>query len=78
MINKILVLIAMGALLSFGLALNYHFILMDNNEIKLLKKAELSIDKTLVDARGTNRLQLILDPVLVKAGVKDVIRDAVE
>jgi len=78
MVNKILVLIALGALLAFGAALNYHFILMDNNEIKVLKKTELSIDKTLVDARGTKRLQLILDPVLVKAGVKDVIRNAVE
>ncbi len=76
--NKILVIIAVGAILAFGAALNYHFILLDKNEVKVLKKSEISLDKTLVDARGTKGLQLILDPVLVKAGVKDLIRDAGE
>ena len=75
--NKILVILAIGALLAFGAGLNYHFIRMDG-DVKVLKKADLTFDKTFVDARGTKKLKLYLDPTLVKAGIKDLLRDAVE
>ena len=68
----VIVLIIAGALV-FG-ALNYHFILLDRT-IKILKKADLSLSNTFVDARGTKKFKLYLNPSLVKAGVKDLFKD---
>jgi len=75
--NKALVILAIGGLFAFWTALNYHFIRMDE-DLKLLKKTELTFDKTFVDARGAKKVKLFVDPTLVRAGVKDLIRDAVE
>jgi len=74
-VKKVLVILVMGGLIAFGAALNYHFILMDG-DIKVLKKTDLTLDKTFVDARGTKKLKLYLDPSLVRAGVKGLLRDA--
>ncbi len=73
--KKILVIVLIGWLIAFWIGLNYHFILMDG-DAKILKKAALTLDKTFVDARGTKKLKLYLDPSLVRAGIKDLLRDA--
>lgn len=75
--NKALVILAIGGLLAFWTALNYHFIRMDES-IRILKKTEITFDKTFVDARGVKKVKLFVDPTLVRAGVKDLLRDAVE
>lgn len=71
--NKALIILAIAGLLAFGTALSYHFILLDNNKVKILKKDEITLDKTFIDARGARRLRLFLDPTLIKAGVKDLL-----
>ncbi|MBN2398549.1 MAG: hypothetical protein JXI32_09220 [Deltaproteobacteria bacterium] len=73
--NKLLAIIVAGGLLAFGAAMNYHFILLDD-DIRVLKKIDLTLDKTFIDARGAKKLKLVLDPSLVRAGVKELIRDA--
>ncbi len=72
--NKALIILAIGAIISFWAGLNYHFIRMDN-DLKILKKTEITFDKTIVDARGANRVKLFVDPTLVRAGVKDLLKD---
>jgi hypothetical protein len=68
----LLILVITGAL--FFSALNYHFILMDKN-VKILKKVELTFSNTFVDARGTKKFKLLLNPSLVKAGIRKAFRD---
>ncbi|GAB6142636.1 hypothetical protein [Desulfocicer niacini] len=64
------------ALLIFGAAavaaLNYHFILMDDN-LKVLKKTEMTLEDTFVNARGAEKLKILLRPALIKAGIKDIL-----
>lgn len=72
MIKAIVITAVILGVLAFG-ALNYHFILLDDG-LKVLQKAEITLDSTFVDARGTKRLKLILNPALVRAGIKDVLR----
>ena len=52
-------------------SLNYHFILLDSN-IKILKKVDYTFKDTFVDARGSKKYKPLLNPALVKAGVKDL------
>jgi len=66
-------LIVAGAL-AYGV-LNYHFILMDKG-VKVLKKVDLTFQDSFVDARGEKKINLLLKPSLVKAGIKDVIYKA--
>jgi hypothetical protein len=54
-------------------ALNYHFILLDDN-LKILKKTEMTLEDTFVDARGTKKLKLLLKPALIEAGLKDALK----
>ena len=68
----LLILVITGAL--FFAALNYHFILMDKN-VKILKKVELTFNNTFVDARGAKKFKLLLNPSLVKAGIRKAFRD---
>jgi hypothetical protein len=68
--KKIAIVVVIVAALSFG-ALQYHFILLDSN-IKILKKVNLTLKNTFVDARGSEKYKLLLNPALVKAGVKDL------
>ena len=70
--KALLILIITGALI-FA-ALNYHFILMDKN-FKILKKVELTFNNTFVDARGAKKFKLLLNPSLVKAGIRKAFRD---
>ncbi|MBW2672437.1 MAG: hypothetical protein JRD89_03335 [Deltaproteobacteria bacterium] len=69
-----LIILAIGSILAFGVGLNYHFIRLDD-DLKVLKKTELTFDKTFVEARGAKKIKLFLDPTLVKAGVKDLLKD---
>ena len=56
----------------FGL-INFHFILLDNS-LKILRKDKLSLDYTFVDARGVKKLKIIMNPVLIRAGIKDLVK----
>ncbi len=71
--KKIVPIIILGAAI-YGV-LGYHFILFDN-KLKILKKAELKLDNTFVDARGEKQLKLLMNPDLVKAGINDIIDNA--
>jgi hypothetical protein len=73
--KKMLLIIVIGGIIAFGAGLNYHFILTDT-DMRILKKADLTLDKTFVDARGAKKLKLYLDPSLVRAGIEDLLRDA--
>ena len=70
--KKIAVVVVIVAALAFG-ALNYHFSLLDSN-IRILKKVDLTFNDTFVNARGSKKYKLLLNPALVKAGVKDLYR----
>ena len=69
---RLLSLLLILGIVAFAL-LRYHFILMDNN-IKILKKTTLNWQYTFVDARGAKRYKLILNPELVRAGLKDLLQ----
>ncbi len=70
---KKLIILILAAACAYGV-LGYHFILMDSS-IKILKKSELSLDDTFIDARGSNKSKLFLNPALLKAGVKDLFHN---
>ena len=72
--KKLIILLVMAGALAYGV-LNYHFILMDNG-VKVLKKVDLTFQDSFVDARGEKKINLLLKPSLVKAGIKDVIYKA--
>lgn len=72
--KKIVVIIVLAGALVFG-ALNYHFILLDS-DFKILKKESLTFSDTYVDARGANKLKILAKPALIKAGIKDVLKNA--
>ena len=71
--KKILLILIIAGAFAFG-TLNYHIILMDTS-IRVLKKTDLTFNNTFVDARGAKKYQLLLNPALVKAGVKDLFTD---
>jgi len=52
--------------------LSYHFILMDSS-FKVLKKTHMTLDDTFVDARGSKKAELFLNPALLKAGARDLV-----
>ena len=68
--KKLAVVVVILAILAFG-TLNYHFILLDSS-IKILKKVDLTFKDTFVNARGSKKYKLLLNPALVRAGVKDL------
>lgn len=70
--KKVAVALLILAALVFG-TLNYHFILLDSN-LKILKKVNYTFKDTFVDARGSKKYKLLLNPALVKAGVKDLYK----
>ena len=71
--NLLLFVIVIGSL-AYGM-LHYHFILMDKS-FKVLKKSEITLEDTFVDARGAARAKLLLNPALLRAGIKEVLRQA--
>jgi len=68
--KKLFFLIILGACV-YGI-LNYHFILMDSS-FKVLKKTRMTLDDTFVDARGSKKAELFLNPELLKAGARDLV-----
>lgn len=68
--KKLFFLLIVGACV-YG-AFSYHFILMDGG-IKILKKTQMTIDDTFVDARGSKKAALFLNPALLKAGARDLV-----
>jgi len=72
--KKLLILVIFCGTLAYG-GLNYHFILMDKG-VNVMKKVELTFRDTFVDARGEKKIKLLLNPSLVKAGVKGVLDKA--
>lgn len=71
--KKVFIIIVIAGALVFG-TLNYHFILLDNG-LKILKKADMAFENTFVDARGAKKIKLILNPALIKSGIKNLIDD---
>ena len=71
--KKIIALVIICAAV-YGL-LSYHFILFDDR-LKILKKVELELENTFVDARGKKQIKLLTNPDLVKAGINDIIDSA--
>ena len=52
--------------------LSYHFILMDSS-VKVLKKTHMTLDDTFVNARGSKKAELFLNPELLKPGARDLV-----
>jgi hypothetical protein len=69
--KKVFIIIAIAGILILG-TVNYHFILLDNG-LKILKKADMAFENTFVDARGAKKIKLILNPALIKSGIKNLI-----
>lgn len=69
--RKVLSFLLIAGALTFS-ALNYHFILFDDG-IKILCKKDLTFEDTFVDARGAKKLQLLFNPALIRAGIKDML-----
>ncbi len=69
--KKIVVAMVLLVAAGYGL-LSYHFILFDDT-LKVIKKTGVRYENTFVDARGAKKMELILKPDLMAAGVKDVI-----
>ena len=67
----IITVLVLGAL-TFAM-MNYHFILLDDS-LKVLEKTEWTLDSTFVDARGTKKIKLLLNPALAKAGFRDLLK----
>ena len=70
--KKTLIIIILAAVL-FGI-MNFHFILTDKG-LSFLKKTELTLDSTFVDARGVKKHKLFTNPTLIKAGIKKLLKD---
>ncbi len=68
----VVVVVVLGIIL-FG-ALNYHVIRVDGG-VKFLKKHEMTLEDTYVDATGNKKYKLYLNPTLLKAGIKKVLAD---
>jgi hypothetical protein len=72
--KKALIILIIITGISVTGALNFHFILLDNN-IKTLKKTRLTFQDTFVDARGKmNKAKLLVKPALIRSGIKDLIK----
>lgn len=68
--KAVLILVIAGVLFSL---FNFHFILFDNS-LKILKKDNLALEYTFVDARGIKKIKVLTNPVLIRAGIKDLIK----
>jgi hypothetical protein len=72
--KKLLIVFAFLAVLAMVGALNCHVVLLDE-EIKILRKVDLTFDDTIVDARGVNKIKLFSRPRLIRAGIVDLIEN---
>jgi len=71
--KKILITAILTAALVLG-ALNYHFILFDDG-VKVLRKYEMTFEDTFIDARGAKKVKLLFKSSLLKAGVRDLLKE---
>lgn len=69
--KKIIAAVIVAALMVLC-SLSFHFILMDDG-VKVLRKAEMGFEYTFVDARGARKYKLLLNPALVRAGLKEAL-----
>jgi len=69
--KKIIVLMSLAGLI-FG-ALNIHLIWTDSGP-KVLPKSSMSFEYTFVDASGINKYKLVTNPVLIKAGIRELLK----
>ena len=69
--KKLLVGLVIAGAAGYGL-LSYHFVLLDSS-LKILKKTGVRYENTFVDARGTKKLEIALQPDLIAAGINDVL-----
>jgi|GEM_PF-358276 len=69
--HVLVILMIIGALI-FG-AMNYHLVLLDDS-LRILKKTQMTLESTFVDARGTKKFKLLLDPVLIRAGFRKLLK----
>lgn len=74
--KKAIVALIIAAAAGYGV-LSYHFVLFDES-LKILKKTGARYENTFVDARGTNKMKIVLMPDLIAAGINDVIDQAQE
>lgn len=74
--KKIIIGLTILAAAGYGL-LSYHFVLLDSS-MKILKKTNVAYENTFVDARGAKKLELVLKPDLIAAGINDVLSDVSE
>lgn len=74
--KKIIIGLTIFAAAGYGL-LSYHFVLLDSS-MKILKKTNVAYEDTFVDARGAKKLELVLKPDLIAAGINDVLSDVNE
>jgi hypothetical protein len=70
--KKIILSLIIAGAAGYGV-LSYHFILFDKS-FKILKKSTVQYQNTFVDARGTKKLELVLKPDLISAGVNDLLK----
>lgn len=68
---KKMVLPVIVAAAAYGV-LSYHFILFDSS-LKILRKTDLRIENTFVDARGIRKFEVVLKKDLIEAGIKDIL-----
>ncbi len=71
--KKLLAAIIIAGIAAYGI-LDYHYILFDK-KLKIIKKSEPSLTYTFIDARGTKILDVATNPVLIKAGFQDIVKD---
>ncbi len=69
--KKIVFMLIIAGIAGYGL-LNYHYVLFDDS-MKIIKKTGVRYENTFVDARGSKKLELILQPDLMEAGIQDVL-----
>lgn len=68
---KAVLALIIAAVAGYGL-LSYHFVLLDSS-LKILKKTNVQYENTFVDGRGAKKLELVLKPDLISAGIKDLV-----
>ncbi len=69
--KKIIFMLIIAFVAGYGV-LNYHYILLDDS-MKIIRKTGIRYENTFIDARGSKKLDLLLKPDLVEAGIQDVL-----
>lgn len=69
--KKIIIGLIVAAAAGYGL-LSYHFIILDSG-VKVLKKTNMRYENSVIDARGSKKLELPLKPDLIAAGINELL-----